>query len=305
MEEFDRQLMMATPVSLGLMVVGIVQILLPRMTLPWRIALTGMGLGLALVGSAKLIEDDRFAYAAVAAGATGLILAVMARRAAWDLGSSRRTGAAVAVLGAVMLGAAVARYETALNDKLDADTEAMTLPGYIPEREPDPELTAHTDRGRTLTLWRPSSRRDTETLRERESRCLSIVRVSPATVRTGEPTEDTNCHGWVFTGGRTNLTNTEVEMILADNGYEPTTRPLPGDLAIYRNGVGITHTAIVRAVEPGQPVVVESKWSWMGVYRHNVDESIYGVDYTYYRSPRANHLVKLQDLSTPIYSGAE
>lgn len=305
MEEFDRQLMMATPVSLGLMVVGIVQILLPRMTLPWRIALTGMGLGLALVGSANLIEDDRFAYAAVAAGGTGLILAVMACRAAWDLGSSRRTGAAVAVLGAVILGAAVARYETALNAKLDADTEAMTLPGYIPEREPDPELAAHTDRGRTLTLWRPSTRWDAETLRERESRCMSIVRVSPATVRTGEPTEDTNCHGWVFTGGRSNLTNTEVEMILADNGYEPTSLPLPGDLAIYRNGVGITHTAIVRVVEPGQPVVVESKWSWMGVFRHNVDESIYGKDYKYYRTPRASHLVKLQDRSTPIFSGAE
>ncbi len=305
MEEFDRQLMMTAPVSLGLTVVGIVQILLPRMTLPWRVALTGMGLGLALVGSANLIEDDRFAYAAVAAGTIGLILAVMARRAAWDLGSSRRTGAVVSVLGAVILGVAVARYETALNAKLDADTEAMTLPGYIPERELDPELAAHTDRGRALTLWRPSTRWDAESLHERESRCMSIIHVSPKIVRTGGPTEDTNCHGWVFTGGRSNLTNAEVEMILADNGYVPTTRPLPGDLAIYRNGVGITHTAIVRAVEPGQPVIVESKWSWMGVYRHNVDESIYGVDYTYYRTPRASHLVKLQDRSTPIFSGAE
>ncbi len=305
MEDFDRQLMVAAPVSLGLLAIGIVQILLPRIAPAWRVGFAGAAMAAALLLAANLTADDRFAAGAAATGTAGAVLAIVAQRTRIELGRPRRVGAAIAAAGAVLLGVTVVRHEIGLNDKLDSDTEEMSLHTYMPEREPDPATVAYTDRGRAMTIWRPVARRDEESLREQEARSLRLARASAAVERIGDASETTNCHGWVFTGGRTNLTNAEVEMILADNGYERFADPKPGDLAIYRNGVGITHTAIVRAVEPGRPVVVESKWSWMGVFRHDVGDSIYGVDFAYYRSPRADHLVKLTDRSTPIFSGAE
>jgi hypothetical protein len=98
----------------------------------------------------------------------------------------------------------------------------------------------------------------------------------------------------VFANGRYGINGTEVDTILTDNGYQPVTAPRPGDLAIYRHPDGKpSHTALVRYVSEDQPVLVEGKWGWMGVYLHAVDQSIYGTEFRYYRSPRAGHLLRL------------
>ena len=91
--------------------------------------------------------------------------------------------------------------------------------------------------------------------------------------------------------------------ILADNGYTPVTDPRPGDLAVYRQNGTVAHTAVVRYVTPGMPVLVEGKWGVAGVYLHPVDASPYGSEFTFYRVDRPTHV--LAGLDVPINAGGQ
>lgn len=108
-----------------------------------------------------------------------------------------------------------------------------------------------------------------------------------------QPADDrSNCHGWVFTGGRCWIGGLSVDQILQDNAYEAVQEPRSGDLAVYRDGDGkVSHTAIVRYVTPGMPVLVEGKWGCIGVYLHPAEASVYGTNITYHRSSRPGHLL--------------
>jgi hypothetical protein len=105
---------------------------------------------------------------------------------------------------------------------------------------------------------------------------------------------DSNCHGWVFTGGRYWVRGVTVEGILADNGYRKVATPRAGDLAVYRDSAGaILHTGLVRATLPDRPVLVESKWGAIGAFIHPVDVHPYdGSTCTYHRSPRDGHRLR-------------
>lgn len=307
MTEYDRQFFFVVPLSLGLLAIGLVQILIPRVALSWRVALSGAILAASLAGASGIAESETASGLAMATVPASLALAVLVRGR-----SANRTargpvlaGVGIAAAGAALLALSVVRYETGLADKIDNDTADIELLGFVPEREPEVERQAVTDRGRALPLWRakaPMTRTEMDAL---ENRCFGLLAVPPGVDRSGAADDATNCHGWVFTGGRAIVVNTDVEAILADNGYEPTDRPRPGDLAIYRNHGLVSHTAIVREVEPGTPVVVESKWSWMGVFRHAVDGSIYGSDFTFYRTARPEHVVKMTDRTPVQLGGAE
>src|SRR5262249_33273989 len=101
---------------------------------------------------------------------------------------------------------------------------------------------------------------------------------------------NSNCHGWVFAAGRYWVPGNAVEAILRDNGYAEVTAPRPGDLAVYRGSDGgVSHTAGVRDVSDGMPVLVEGKWGALGVFLHPADKSPYGTDVRFYRSPRHGH----------------
>ena len=82
-----------------------------------------------------------------------------------------------------------------------------------------------------------------------------------------------------------------MEAIVKENGYHETYEPQPGDLVVYRQAGKVAHTAIVRYVSEGQPVLVEGKWGTMGVFLHPADKSFYGSEYTFYRSGRTGHLL--------------
>jgi len=113
-----------------------------------------------------------------------------------------------------------------------------------------------------------------------------------AVIRCAPATDFTNCHGWVFTGGQYWVGGESVQQILDDNGYKPTTTPKAGDIVVYRNHVGVSHTGLVRYTGgDGTPPMVESKWAWMSAFLHPVDKSVYGTDYTFYRSPRNGHVL--------------
>jgi hypothetical protein len=68
-------------------------------------------------------------------------------------------------------------------------------------------------------------------------------------------------------------------------------------------GGQIAHTAVVRYVTEGQPVIVEGKWGPFGVFLHAADRSIYGTDYTFHRSPRHGHI--LAGLARPATTGTQ
>jgi hypothetical protein len=89
----------------------------------------------------------------------------------------------------------------------------------------------------------------------------------------------------VFTGGRFFLTSADVDVILADNGYQRVEHPCVGDLIVYDGG---SHTGVVRGVQDGF-VVVESKWGMQSCYLHRPEA--YGRRFEYFRSRRSGHVL--------------
>lgn len=99
-----------------------------------------------------------------------------------------------------------------------------------------------------------------------------------------------NCHGWVFTGGRFQIAGADVATILEDNGYSAVTAPRPDDLIVYRNPSGaIIHTGLVKAVGTDGFVLVESKWGPLDIYWHTPYEQTYSQRFEYWRSRRDGH----------------
>jgi hypothetical protein len=110
-----------------------------------------------------------------------------------------------------------------------------------------------------------------------------------------ESSESTaNCHGWVFTDGHYMIPSQWVDTILKDNGYEVVAEPQVDDLIIYRNSEGVpVHTGVVKATGKDHFVLIESKWGGMPTYLHLPSDQVYSSIFSYYRSPRAGHLVHI------------
>ncbi len=147
----------------------------------------------------------------------------------------------------------------------------------------------------------PISNREETELSTAELRVLQVTHLNDHVIRRSSADDRSNCHGWVFAGGRFLLGGDSVEIILKENGYQEHPDPHPGDLVIYRNNGVISHTGIVRYVSEGQPVLVESKWGELGVFLHEPDKSPYGTAYTFHRSLRRGHL--LTGIGGPTKSG--
>jgi hypothetical protein len=153
------------------------------------------------------------------------------------------------------------------------------------------EHKASTDRGTDIVMKTPADSRSEASLELPEAKFLKDSHLDSEVIRRAPADPRTNCHGWVFTGGRFMLSPDDVELILEENGYTEVQEPHPGDLVVYRHGGAVAHTAIIRYVAEGQPVMVESKWGQMGVFLHPADKCSYGPDYTFHRSPRNGHLL--------------
>jgi hypothetical protein len=112
-------------------------------------------------------------------------------------------------------------------------------------------------------------------------------------IRLADANPAANCHGWVFTGGRFGVRDSDVPAILADNGYVPVDDAREGDLALYLNGGHITHTGLARRLDPSGPILVQSKWGPFGLYLHPTDKQPFSGFCHFYRSPRPGHLLVL------------
>src|SRR5262245_6938811 len=155
---------------------------------------------------------------------------------------------------------------------------------------------AVTDKGRPISLFHfkvHSTDAEVERfMQSAEKDHLQIIRLT-------ESNPAANCHGWVFTGGRFGVRDGDMASVLADNSYVAIDEPREGDLAIYTDGLKITHSGLVRMADRSAPILIESKWGPLGVYLHAVDKQPFAGVCKFYRSPRAGHLLVVRDLTEP------
>lgn len=231
----------------------------------------------------------------VAAVAPGLV-AALTRRPVVRWGGLAAAGLTVAV-------GAVAWYE--FETDAAADRASQDLAGLCDRPATHPAAArAVTDHGTAVAVMEATDPRAQAEAVAREGRFLDTTTLRNKLIRRQPADDRSNCHGWVFTGGRFWVGGSEVEHILTENGYAAVAAPQPGDLAVYRTDGEVVHTAIVRYVTPGMPVLVEGKWGATGVYLHDVDGSVYGTGYTYYRADRATHVLAGLD-SVPVLAGGQ
>jgi hypothetical protein len=161
---------------------------------------------------------------------------------------------------------------------------------------PIADAVAYTDAGQPVSLFRPARPGSIQELRDAEASFLDGANLTAHVIRTAPPNDDTNCHGWIFTGGRYWIQGDDVYQILHDNDYRAVSSPQSGDLVVYRadaEGKVIAHCGIVRAVSAGGPVLVESKLRRGGRFLHEPVAVPYGIAYEYYRTARPGHGLRL------------
>lgn len=202
--------------------------------------------------------------------------------------------------GVIVCVGAILQYDRKQNEVNDRDLKSMERLTGTPELVTADEQYLLTDAGTRIEVQIPA---DTQELNGiEESELLQDMHVTMRIIQHEAASDDSNCHGWVFTGGKYWVLGKSVETILQQNQYEATKSPRPGDLVIYRNEAKVAHTAIVRYVTEGMPVLVEGKWGALGVYLHAVEESCYGRNYMFYRSPRKGH--QLAETHPPVLANS-
>jgi hypothetical protein len=157
-------------------------------------------------------------------------------------------------------------------------------------------VTAATDAGRPVRLAvRVATPDELAHLASCEQWEIAVRGLADELSRLAPPDWSSNCHGWVFTGGRYWVAPEDVEHILQDNGYGLVSEPRTGDLVIYRDEEGvILHTGVVRDAGTA-PVRVESKWGPGSDFLHPVEGHYNGGSPRYYRSEREGHLLRRLD----------
>jgi hypothetical protein len=296
---FDRFFVLAAA-GLGLVLAGGLNLALGStgrrawLRVPATVALGGAVVaGLAFLARPELAAKAAGVLAAVLAGTFLLGSDWLARRVAAAVAFFRRPAVRWGLVGlgglAVVVGSGIA-FDA--DDRAESDqtlAEFELLSARPPERRA--EAGAATDRGAPVVLKEAIQPRPDAELLEPEEKILRNTRHANRVIRRADATDKSNCHGWVFTGGKFLLSPDAVALILKDNGYAEVQEPQPGDLVVYRTGGEIAHTAVVRYVAEGQSVLVEGKWGSLGVFLHPAEGSCYGTEFTFHRSPRQGHLL--------------
>lgn len=115
-------------------------------------------------------------------------------------------------------------------------------------------------------------------------------------MKRAQPSDQSNCHGWVFTGGQHVVSGDMVPIILEDNGYEAVAEPRAGDLIVYFDDQDfVTHTGIVRGTLDDGVVIIESKFGVGARFLHMPEDQPYSARYEYYRTSRGGHLITVRN----------
>jgi len=282
----------------GLFLVGCVNLVFIRRGLGVRIMATVLTLGLVTALAAAIdypgVGAKTFLLCAlgmipflllgskqVISAGVGVLCAM--QRPAIRYGLLTVVGIGTAIGSVIIFERAEKRAEESCGDLVLFDSSSPSVPSNRP-----PTLT---DRGTAIVPKEAIALRENQQLAISEEQILASANLNDHVIRRGPCGDHTNCHGWVFAAGQFRLSPDDVQVILSDNGYHAVSTPRPGDVVIYRTNEGITHSAVVRYVTEGQPILVEGKWGALGLFLHPVDKSMYGTDFTYYRSPRLGHLL--------------
>jgi hypothetical protein len=299
-EHFDRFFLLFA-IGLGLFLVGGLNLAFGRRggrvwlraaaTLAVCAAVAG---GLWAIGRPQLAAQAGGALAGVLVAAAVLGSSWLARQLAALLSYLHRPAVRWGLVSfgglAVVVGGGIA-FDRADEAAIERDMNDLSAILGKPDTHPATRDRATTDRGTPLTLLEPNDPRAAEALTVAEDKILRNSPYFHQMIRRSGPSDTSNCHGWVFTGGKYFLGPDDVEAILKENGYGEVQTPQPGDVVIYRQNGVVSHTAVVQYVAPGQPVMVTGKWGTLGVYTHAVEHSYYGSEYTFYRSARSGHLL--------------
>jgi hypothetical protein len=220
------------------------------------------------------------------------------------LGRPRVLGGAAVLAAFGVWGFEAWQFDTSTERQMDEGLAGLT---YSSPVDTHLAATALSDRGNRIDLHSPTEPLSAGELAELEKTAPAITNYSGKVIRRGSPNDDSNCHGWVFTGGRFNLGGRFVDTILSDNGYKAVSAPAAGDLCVYRGSRGeVTHTGVVRGVLDDGMVLIESKWGRMGVYLHPAGETCYGGKYAYHRTSRGGHLLSgMESVSDATHATAD
>lgn len=316
MTPFDRELFLLAPLALGLMALGALGLIAGRVPPAWRLGVAGLLVAGCYAALGTLVpEGDPLssparpleALVATAVGVAALQLRLVSRLTRL-LERPGLASAACVILGVASLAAAVVRHDFEVDATAARDLDAIPSVPSAHDRIEVTDVRATTDRGRPVPVSRCKSPRPLAVVDADERRRFDQLEFSERAIRRQPASDDCNCHGWVFAGGRYIVPGDAVPHILEDNGYVATPTASPGDLVVYRGAAGdVLHTAVVRYVAAGRPPMVEGKWGWMGVYLHAADASVYGTNYTFYRAARdGDTLHGIDGTVAPIrFSGAE
>ncbi len=111
--------------------------------------------------------------------------------------------------------------------------------------------------------------------------------------RLQDPDLGSNCHGWVFTGGRFGIKVEHVPAILADHGYFEVSDPLAGDIAVYFEDGAALHSALIKPDTRGN-IFVEGKYGPFSVFRHAPQDFSFHGHYVFLRTSRVSHILNLR-----------
>ncbi len=297
--EHFAQFFPAICAGLGLFLVGCVNLVLLQRSLRVRFVSTLIALSIA-TGVAATIDSPDVLPRTLQILAVGLIPCLFLS-SRWCVSStatlitaSHRPVARFGMLTLAGLGTAIGSvivFERADNK---ATEDSLADLGVFESNSPSiPSNRARgvTDRGTMVVLKEPASAREDVLLTAGEEKFLASSHLKDQIIRQGAGSDQSNCHGWVFAAGRFRLGPDDVQLILSENGYQEVSEPRPGDVVVYRMNGNIAHTAVVRYVTEGQPVLVEGKWGAIGIFLHAIDKSVYGTDYKFFRSQRRGHLL--------------
>ena len=295
----NDRLFLSFSVALGFIVAGTGNALFGPRARWTRAAIAAVGLGVSVVSVLALIPD--YAVIIASSGAGGLLLSLAARSGvtrraaagAWDkLCRPRLVWGLAALGGFALLGGEMLRFDLAERADLDEQESRFKTQTEVNPFVMLESRVGMTDRGNAIHLLTAGEAKSALELFEHEQSTLQSAQIQDYVIRRGPADDTSNCHGWVFAGGKFAILGHEVETILADNDYELVSEPYPGDLCVYRNGSNaVAHTALVRSVFDDGTILVEGKWGRYGVFLHPVERSVYGDNFGYYRTDRPIHIL--------------
>ena len=105
----------------------------------------------------------------------------------------------------------------------------------------------------------------------------SYARNYPDSIELAEASPEYNCHSyaWYWPSILNDCWMKQPDAYVEDGSYEETSNPSAMDRVAYRNAQGtITHSALVVSTSSGK-VMVESKWGFGKLYKHEVDKCPY------------------------------